>query len=77
MPDSDDEVAEAQALGLLKAVSLVNIAAGVVLAMLTDDEAGVLAGLELVNDLGGADVLAVALVAANQLSIDPQVEVPS
>lgn len=71
MADDVDVVSDAQALGLLRAVSIVNIAAGAVLAMLTGDDEGAEAGLQLVDDLGGADVLAVALVATNQLSIDP------
>lgn len=72
-----EQVAEAQALGLLKALSVVTVAAGVVVCMLEDDDEGVMAGLDIVNGLGGVEMLAVALVACNQLTIDPQEDDPS
>lgn len=67
-----EQIAEAQVLGLLKALSVVTVAAGVVVCMLENDDEGVLAGLDIIEGLGGVDMLAVALVACNQLAIDPQ-----
>ena len=57
---SDD--ADKATLVLLKAVDVVTAAAGVVMAMLDDDDAGVSEGLALVEQMGGSAVIAGALM---------------